>query len=163
MSPPYHRQTVRMLHLGISAPSNLTDEVLEALVDDPAVSSLTVVRGACIRPVGDLITADVAREGGNEVIDRLRDLGAHHEGRPRDMGQHAPIAVEPLWYGLGRLGHPGLPAGGLVTHVRAPGTPADPAAAQVTPPSRRLDPQAPRRSLGSRCRRAESRSREQGH
>lgn len=51
--------------------------VLEA---DPAVSGLSILRAASIRPAGDLVLADVAREGVNELIDRLRQLGLHETG-----------------------------------------------------------------------------------
>ncbi len=44
------------------------------------MSSLAVLRGASIRPQGDVVFADVAREGANQVIDRLRALGVHHDG-----------------------------------------------------------------------------------
>jgi uncharacterized hydrophobic protein (TIGR00271 family) len=74
------RQTVRMLHLRISVPTELTDSVLSALADDPAVSSLANMRGASLRPAGDVITADIAREAANDIVGRLRDLGVHHEG-----------------------------------------------------------------------------------
>ncbi len=69
-----------MLHLRISVPSELTDDVLAVLSDDPAVSSLAILRGASLRPVGDVITADVAREAANDIVERLQDLGVHHEG-----------------------------------------------------------------------------------
>ena len=39
---------------------------------DGAVSSVSVLRGASIQPPGDLIFADVAREGANDVIESLR-------------------------------------------------------------------------------------------
>jgi uncharacterized hydrophobic protein (TIGR00271 family) len=44
------------------------------------VSALTVVRGASLRPVGDVVTADIPREAANEIVDHLRGLGVHHEG-----------------------------------------------------------------------------------
>ncbi|EWT03278.1 membrane protein [Intrasporangium oryzae NRRL B-24470] len=69
-----------MLRLTITTPGALTDEVTEALGASPAVSTLSVVRGASVRPPGDLVHADVAREGANEVIDRLREIGVHREG-----------------------------------------------------------------------------------
>ena len=69
-----------MLHLRVSVPAELTDDVLAVLSDDPAVSSLAILRGASLRPVGDVITADVAREAANDIVERLQDLGVHHEG-----------------------------------------------------------------------------------
>jgi uncharacterized hydrophobic protein (TIGR00271 family) len=102
------RQTVRMLRLQISVPSTLTDEVLEILVDDPAVSALSVVRKASIRPPGDLMFADVAREAANDVVDRLRDLGVPREGT---------VHIEPV--------HTWLSQRGFDAARRAPGSGAD--------------------------------------
>ena len=69
-----------MLHLRVVSPSSLTDAVLEALDSDPAVTALTVVRGAAVRPVGDVVEADVAREAANDIVDRLVNLGVQREG-----------------------------------------------------------------------------------
>lgn len=69
-----------MLRLRISTPSRLTPAVLERLTGDPAVSELAVVRGASVVPEGDVVTAGVAREAANDLVDRLRELGLHHEG-----------------------------------------------------------------------------------
>lgn len=69
-----------MLHLRVTTASNLTDEVLERLEADPAVSALAVVRGASLRPVGDVVTADIPREAANEIVDHLRGLGVQREG-----------------------------------------------------------------------------------
>jgi uncharacterized hydrophobic protein (TIGR00271 family) len=69
-----------VLQLRVATTSALSRAVIEALEDDPAVSSLAVMRGASIRPQGDVVFADVAREGANQVVDRLRALGVHHEG-----------------------------------------------------------------------------------
>ena len=69
-----------MLHLRITAESDLTDEVLQILSGDPAVSSLAVMRGASLQPVGDIVLADVAREGANEIIDQLDVLHVAHAG-----------------------------------------------------------------------------------
>jgi uncharacterized hydrophobic protein (TIGR00271 family) len=69
-----------MLHLRVSVPTELTDDVLAVLSDDPAVSSLANLRGASLRPVGDVIIADVAREAANDIVEQLQDLGVHHEG-----------------------------------------------------------------------------------
>jgi uncharacterized hydrophobic protein (TIGR00271 family) len=69
-----------MLNLRISSPGDVTEDVLRVLRADPGVSSLAVVRGASLRPVGDLVMAEVAREAANDVVDRLRELGIHKEG-----------------------------------------------------------------------------------
>jgi uncharacterized hydrophobic protein (TIGR00271 family) len=64
----------------VSVPSDLADEVVRVLSEDPAVSSLARLPDASIRPAGDIVFADVAREAANDVVDRLRQLGLHHEG-----------------------------------------------------------------------------------
>jgi uncharacterized hydrophobic protein (TIGR00271 family) len=72
-----------MLNLRISSPRDQTDDVLKILREDPGVSSLAVVHGASLRPVGDLVMADVAREAANDVVGALRELGIHREGSLR--------------------------------------------------------------------------------
>ncbi|WP_280356047.1 DUF389 domain-containing protein [Nocardia otitidiscaviarum] len=69
-----------MLHLRVLSPTDQTDEVLANLECDDAVSGLAVVRGASLRPPGDLVLVDVAREAGNDVVDRLRALRVHQTG-----------------------------------------------------------------------------------
>ncbi len=102
------RHTGFVLSLRISVPEALTDDVLDVLTTADAVTGLSVVRGASIIPPGDVVTADVAREGANPVIDALRELGVHHEGA---------IRVEPVdtW-----LSHPAF-----VAEEEAPGASAD--------------------------------------
>jgi uncharacterized hydrophobic protein (TIGR00271 family) len=72
-----------MLNLRISSPRDQTEDVLKILREDPGVSSLAVVRDASLRPVGDLVMADVAREAANDVVGALRELGIHQEGSLR--------------------------------------------------------------------------------
>jgi len=69
-----------VIHLRISLPADLTDEVVRCLADDPAVSDLTRIAGASIQPEGDLVEADVAREAANDVIERLRAMGVADRG-----------------------------------------------------------------------------------
>ena len=73
-------QTEAVLHLRISTPSDLTDQVLQVFADDPAVSSLAVLRDASLQPVGDVVLADVAREAANEVLDQLEALDVPEVG-----------------------------------------------------------------------------------
>ncbi len=97
-----------MLSLRITSPAPLTDGVLEALQADPGVTALAVVRGASLRPVGDLVTADVAREAANDVIDRLREFGVHRDGT---------LHIEPVSSWLSR--------DGFQAERRTPGSSAD--------------------------------------
>ncbi|MGV9795942.1 DUF389 domain-containing protein [Gordonia sp. NPDC003422] len=69
-----------MLHLELSCPGHVTDGVLELVTDDEAVSSIAVVRGASLRPVGDLVKVDVAREAADDLIAAIRELGVDSDG-----------------------------------------------------------------------------------
>lgn len=102
------RKTASVLHLRIVAPSDLTDDVTRLLTADEAVSSVTVVHGAAVKPAGDVIDADVAREAANEIIDGLHDLGVHRRGT---------VQIEPVGTWLSQAGY--------VADSRAPGSSAD--------------------------------------
>ena len=54
--------------------------MLDVLAGRECVSSLAIMRGASLQPPGDLILADVAREGADELTARLLELGVHREG-----------------------------------------------------------------------------------
>jgi uncharacterized hydrophobic protein (TIGR00271 family) len=97
-----------MLHLRITAPGDLTTKIVGLLEADPAVSSLALIRSASIRPQGDLVLADVAREAANEVIEQLQRLGVQHEGT---------VHIEPVrtW----------ISSSGLEAERRTPGSSAD--------------------------------------
>lgn len=97
-----------MLTLRILSPTKLTDEVVEVLQSEPCVSGLTRIAGAAIRPVGDLVAADLPREAVNDVVDRLRALGVHREGT-------IEIQNVDTW----------LSADGFKAEMRAPGSSAD--------------------------------------
>lgn len=64
----------------VLVPADLSDGVVALLIDDPAVSGVAIARNASLKPVGDLVFADVAREATNDVIDRLRALRVHKVG-----------------------------------------------------------------------------------
>ena len=69
-----------MLRLEMSVPDHLVDGVLAVLRAEDAVSTIGRVEGASLKPAGDLVTADIARESVNAIVDRLLELGVHHEG-----------------------------------------------------------------------------------
>src|SRR5215207_6941568 len=96
------------MSLRVSVRAELSADVVELLRSDPAVSSLSVLRGASISPEGDVVLADIAREGVNEVVDHLRDLGVQEDGT---------IQVEPV--------HAWLSQRGLAAEQRTPGSSAD--------------------------------------
>lgn len=97
-----------MLRLRIQVPGDLTESVLAVLSDDPAVSSLAMLRGASLQPPGDLVYADVAREAANDIVEALLRSCVHHEGS---------IEIEPIHTWVSR---PGFDA-----ERRAPGSSAD--------------------------------------
>ncbi|MGH3118673.1 MAG: DUF389 domain-containing protein [Nocardioidaceae bacterium] len=97
-----------MLKLRIAAPTDVSEILADALARDPAVSSLAVHHGASVRPVGDVVVADVAREGVNEVIRQLKQLGVH---------RHGTIHIEPVQTWLSQRG--------LEADHRTPGSSAD--------------------------------------
>jgi uncharacterized hydrophobic protein (TIGR00271 family) len=98
----------RVLHLRVSTTAALSADVVELLKGETAISSLAVLRGASVLPEGDVIFADIAREGVNEVVDRLRELGVADEGT---------IQLEPMKAWLSQRG--------LDAERRTPGSSAD--------------------------------------
>ena len=69
-----------MLQLRIYSPSATTEPITEILQSSPAVSALAVMPGVSVRRTGDFITADVARESANEVIEELLATNVHKTG-----------------------------------------------------------------------------------
>jgi uncharacterized hydrophobic protein (TIGR00271 family) len=69
-----------MLHLRVIAPTESSDSVLEVLRREVGVTHIVVHRDAALDPPGDEITADVARESANDVVDELKALGLKRRG-----------------------------------------------------------------------------------
>ncbi|MCX4512676.1 DUF389 domain-containing protein [Streptomyces sp. NBC_01619] len=69
-----------MLHLRLIVPSDRTEEVVDTVEKTVGAAHLAVVPGAARNPSGDLVLCDVAREAGDELIGRLRELGLEHDG-----------------------------------------------------------------------------------
>ncbi|OBB16971.1 hypothetical protein A5662_06035 [Mycobacteriaceae bacterium 1482268.1] len=69
-----------MLHLRVITPADLRETVIDALSENPGVAHLVVHRDAALDPAGDEITADIARESANDVIDALKALGVKEHG-----------------------------------------------------------------------------------
>ena len=69
-----------MLHLRIVAPHACADPALEVLTATPSVCNVVRLPGAAVRPEGDVILADVAREDASVVLADLRELGIHKQG-----------------------------------------------------------------------------------
>ena len=69
-----------MLHLRVIAPVELREPVLNILDSEPGVTHIVVHAGAAVEPAGDEITADIAREAANDIVNRLKSLDLHHCG-----------------------------------------------------------------------------------
>ena len=69
-----------MLHLRVIAPTDLRDGVLAVLRGEVGVANIALHAGAALEPVGDEITADIARECANGVIKELKALDIQHRG-----------------------------------------------------------------------------------
>jgi uncharacterized hydrophobic protein (TIGR00271 family) len=69
-----------MLHLRVIAPIELREPVIDLLTANPGVAHLVVHRDAALDPRGDEITADIARESTNDVVDGLKALGVKERG-----------------------------------------------------------------------------------
>ena len=97
-----------MLHVRVMSPSDLTDQVVEIFEGDPAVSSLAVLRDASVRPQGDVVLADVAREAANELVDRLTAIG---------LPQVGTVHIDPVVTWISQAG--------LESERRTPGSSSD--------------------------------------
>ncbi|MDI9884011.1 DUF389 domain-containing protein [Streptomyces sp. HNM0645] len=69
-----------MLHLRLIVPPDRTEPVVGAIERTVGTTHLVVLAGAARNPSGDLVMCDVAREAGDELIGRLRDLGLDRDG-----------------------------------------------------------------------------------
>jgi uncharacterized hydrophobic protein (TIGR00271 family) len=63
-----------MVHLRIVAPSDRADRVYALLCATPSAIDVIRVPGAAVRPSGDVIMCDVAREDASVIISDLREL-----------------------------------------------------------------------------------------
>ena len=69
-----------MLHLRLIVPVDRTDRARALLADHQGVTNVVVLPGAGVRPEGDVMLADVARESANNVLDELARLGVTRRG-----------------------------------------------------------------------------------
>lgn len=69
-----------MLHLRLVVPTVLTERVMGALAGNASVTNLVLWPGVALKPAGDLLSCDVAREDGSAVLEELRGLGVDKIG-----------------------------------------------------------------------------------
>jgi uncharacterized hydrophobic protein (TIGR00271 family) len=97
-----------IVHLRLVVPEETATDVLRALDRSPAVINIVRVPGSSIKPEGDLILCDVAREEVSVVVGKLCKLGVDREGS---------IAIEPVESIISAAAHRAVRA--------AAGSPAD--------------------------------------
>ncbi|KYK16967.1 MULTISPECIES: DUF389 domain-containing protein [Streptomyces] len=69
-----------MLHLRLITPADRTDEVVRLIDRTVGTTHLVVLPGCARDPEGDVVMCYVAREAGDELINRLRALGIDSSG-----------------------------------------------------------------------------------
>ena len=69
-----------MLHVRVICPAENTDEVIGVFRTEPGATNVVRLADAALSPPGDLVQADVAREGVDRVLSRLQDLGLPERG-----------------------------------------------------------------------------------
>ena len=69
-----------LTHVRLNVPAPLVDQVRSALLDNAAVTNVTHHAGASLRPRGDVLEADVAREAAGPLIDALTHMGLARDG-----------------------------------------------------------------------------------
>ncbi|MDX3760681.1 DUF389 domain-containing protein [Streptomyces mirabilis] len=69
-----------MLHLRLITPADRTDDVVRLIERTVGTTHLVVLTGAARNPAGDVVTCDVAREAGDELISGLREMELDRTG-----------------------------------------------------------------------------------
>jgi uncharacterized hydrophobic protein (TIGR00271 family) len=69
-----------LVHLRLNLPADLTDRVRDCLEDSGCTLNLAVHDGVSLRPQGDVLECDVAREAVNDLLEALADLGVGERG-----------------------------------------------------------------------------------
>ncbi|MFF4035191.1 DUF389 domain-containing protein [Streptomyces sviceus] len=69
-----------MLHLRLITPAEKTDDVVRLIERTVGTTHLVVMPGVARNPAGDVVTCDVAREAGDELLTELQGLGLDNTG-----------------------------------------------------------------------------------
>ncbi|MEI2639121.1 MAG: DUF389 domain-containing protein [Microthrixaceae bacterium] len=69
-----------VIHLRLTVPDDISDTVASGLTEMPGVAHLARLSGSSLKPPGDVLLVDVARNQANAVIEWLQDQGVHHRG-----------------------------------------------------------------------------------
>ena len=80
-----------LVHFRVTAPADLARDILRRWLDDPRLIDVVHLPGA-VRPSGDLLEADVAREAASDILEQLDRAGVRERRRRRDQ----PAAGHPV-------------------------------------------------------------------
>ncbi|MDO9410545.1 DUF389 domain-containing protein [Patulibacter sp.] len=69
-----------MIHVRLTVPRALVDDVAAVLIDDPCVVHVVRHRDAAFDPDGDAFSADVPKEHASVLVHQLRELDLHLQG-----------------------------------------------------------------------------------
>ena len=69
-----------VVHFRLTSPATLTQQLVHLLSDQAWVTNVTLQEGAVVRPRGDLVECDVAREKAGVLLNKLQGLGLDHSG-----------------------------------------------------------------------------------
>jgi len=83
-----------VLHLRLIVPVDSTDRARSLLADHQGVTNVVVLPGAGVRPEGDVMLADVARESANHVLDQLAGLGLTRRGSITVQGVDLALSTD---------------------------------------------------------------------
>jgi uncharacterized hydrophobic protein (TIGR00271 family) len=95
-----------VLHLRLIVPDDLVGAVMTLLHEAPGVTNLWHLRGAASKPVGDLISCDVAKEDASTVLEGLRSLNLSDRGSIAAEYVDAAISQGALDAELAAAGNP---------------------------------------------------------
>lgn len=69
-----------LVHLRLTTPADLSEAVRGVLAEAECVTNVTFHEGVVVRPEGDLVECDVAREQAEDVLCRLEEIGLDERG-----------------------------------------------------------------------------------
>ncbi len=101
----------RVLHLRMTLPEALADEVFALLDRDPRTFALVRLPDAAHHPDGDAILCDVAREGATDILEKLYTLGVDEHGT---LAIETVDAAQSSYADRAEAAAPGAPDDGVV-------------------------------------------------
>jgi uncharacterized hydrophobic protein (TIGR00271 family) len=95
-----------VLHIRLIVPADMVQAVMSLLNEAPGVINLWHLPGAATKPVGDLVSCDVAKEDASTVLEGLRLLGLPERGSIAAEYIDAAISDRARYAELAAAGHP---------------------------------------------------------